>query len=95
MIKISHTQNITVRKLIEKEKSDGMPFSSDAGFFLFSKRNNIFAHPDLKMRPSNEHWVPIVTSSSGGRSSTCLIWSTLPLLISVNPISKSSKIVVI
>ena len=56
MIKISHTQNITVRKLIEKEKSDGMPFSSDAGFFfLFSKRNNIFAHPDLKMRPSNEH----------------------------------------
>ena len=58
MIKISHTQNITVRKLIEKEKSEGMPFSSDAGFiylFFFSKRNNIFAHPDLKMRPSNEH----------------------------------------
>ena len=36
MIKISHTQNITVRKLIEKEKSEGMPFSSDAGFiYLF------------------------------------------------------------
>ena len=41
MIKISHTQNITVRKLIEKEKSDGMPFSSDAGF-IFSQNVIIF-----------------------------------------------------
>ena len=40
MIKISHTQNITVRKLIEKEKSDGMPFSSDAGFIFFLKREH-------------------------------------------------------